>query len=214
MKYFLILLILLLAMAGWWLSVPDGPVNDTAVTGLPWQVERFADGYTQVFGIIPGKTSLDEATGLLGDDMELAIIAVPDTDWSLEAYYGHYSAGPITGRLILVMDIPAHQLAAMHARAVRDGATYRYRLNAQDLASARAAPVDVITFAPSFDLDTDIASARFGVPDTVVEAGAGELHWLYTERRLDLVLDSDGREILQYMSPRAFTAWREQLQSD
>jgi len=205
------LLVIALAATVYLVRRSDVPPDNTPVTGLPWQIERLADGNTRVFGIIPGVTTLDEATAVLGNDMDLALIAAPGEAGSLEAYYGHYSAGPLTGRLILVMDVSARRIADMRANALREGASYRFRLDPEDLAAVWRLPVRVVTFAPSIDLDEEIVSARFGKPEVVLEAGAQQAHWLYPERGLDLVLDGNGKEVLQYLSPRAFPAWQEQL---
>jgi hypothetical protein len=187
------------------------PQDNAPVTGLPWQVEQLPDGYTRVFGIMPGRSMLREAAAVIGKDMELALIVAPGEAGTLEAYYSHYAAGPITGRLILVLEVSPEQLGAMRSRAVRDGASRRYHLHPDDLAAAWQLPVAVITFAPSLDLDEAIARARFGTPEAILEAGAQQHHWLYPDLGLDLVLDSDGKDVLQYLAPHAFAAYRDGL---
>ena len=68
--------------------------KDTKIyTGLPWQIEVLLDGSTQVFGLHIGKSTLSDALGILGTDMEVAVIAAPDEIGNLEMYYGHYRAG-------------------------------------------------------------------------------------------------------------------------
>jgi hypothetical protein len=188
--------------------------NDSApVTGFPWQIERLPDGTTRVFGIVPGKTTLGEAMARLGDDNELAIIAAPGETGSLEVYYGHYTAGRIDGKLILVADIAPDTLASMHGRGRRDGGTRRLLLDEGDLPKARSAPVRAITFMPTFDLDEAIARARFGISAEVLAVSAQEQHLLYPELGLDLVLNADGKDVLQYLSPGYFATHRAQLQA-
>ena len=187
--------------------------NDTEpVTGFPWQIERLPNGTTRVFGIVPGQTTLGEAMAQLGDDNELAIIAAPGETGSLEVYYSHYTAGLIEGKLILVADIEPDTLASLQMRARRKGGTHRLFLDESDLPTARRAPVRAITFMPTFDLDEEIARARFGIAAEVLPVSAQEQHLLYPELGLDLVLNADGKDILQYLSPEDFDTHRAQLQ--
>jgi hypothetical protein len=210
MKYFLGLLIVMLVAAvllfftaGEQHGEQDG---SEPVTGLPWQIQQLPGGDTQVFGITPGRTTLGEVIGRLGDDLDLAIIARPREAGTLEAYYSHYSAGPITGSLILVLDVPADTLLALRTRAFQDGGTRRYHLHPDDLPAAYQAAVRAITFMPSFGLDESIVRARFGAPAEIIQVDAQQHHWLYPELGLDLVLNEDGKDLLQYLSPRAFGA--------
>lgn len=186
--------------------------NNEPVTGLPWQIERLPDGDTRVFGITLGQTTLGEAIGLMGDDMKLALIAAPHENGTVEAYYSHHSAGPITGKMILVLDIPADVLSPLRERAFQDGGTRRYRLHPGDLAVAYQAPIRMINFLPSFNLDEEIVQARFGIPAEVIQAGEQQQYWLYPEKGLDLILNADGKEVLQYLRPGEFSAHRAQLQ--
>jgi hypothetical protein len=148
----------------------------------------------------------------MGKDLDLAIIAAPHEAGTLEAYYSHYSAGPITGKLILVLAVAPDSLLAMRERGYQDGGTRRYHLHPDDLPLAYQAPVRVINFMPSFNLDEDIVQARFGPPASVIQADAQQRHFLYPDKGLDLILDLDGKEVLQYLSPAEFSAHRLQLQ--
>jgi len=186
--------------------------NDEPVTGLPWQIERLPGGDTQVFGITLGQTTLGEAIGLMGDDMKLALIAAPHESGTVEAYYSHHSAGPITGKMILVLDIAPDVLSPLRERAFQDGGTRRYRLHPDDLAIAYQAPIRVINFLPSFNLDEEIVQARFGAPAEVIQVEEQQQHWLYPDKGLDLILNTDGKEVLQYLRPDEFSAHRAQLQ--
>jgi hypothetical protein len=212
MKYFLALLILCLVAAGLILFKTDKQASDEPVTGLPWQIDRLPDGNTRVFGLTLEQTTLGEAIERLGDDMDLAIIAAPGETGSLEAYYSHYSAGPITGKLILVTDIAPDVLASMRERAYHDGGTRRYHLHPDDLPAAFRAPVGVITFMPSFNLDEGIVQDRFGTPFEVIQVSEQQKHLLYPDMGLDLVLNADSNDLLQYLHPQSFSAHRAQLQ--
>jgi hypothetical protein len=212
MKYFLVLLLIVVAAASTLFFNRDTQRDNRPVTGLPWQIDILPGGDTQVFGITPGRTTFGEAIKRLGDDMELAIIAAPHETGTLEAYYSHHSFGPITGKVILVLDIAPDELSALRERALQDRGTRRYYLARDDLPAAYRAPVRVITFMPSINLDEEIVQARFGTPAGIIQDRAGQEHLLYPDKGLDLILSTDGKDVLQYLSPGAFSAHRARLQ--
>ncbi|MGB5179339.1 MAG: hypothetical protein WBP44_11490 [Gammaproteobacteria bacterium] len=218
MKYFLTLLIVAMVTAGLLLfksgeQPGNEQRNDEVVTGLPWQIDTLPGGDTRVFGITPGQTTLGEAIELLGDDMKLAIIAAPHETGTVEAYYSHHSVGPITGKMILVLNITPNVLAPLRERAFQDGGTRRYHLHPDDLPVAYRAPVRVINFLPSFNLDEDIVQARFGAPAEIIQIDEQQQHWLYPDKGLDLILNTDGKEVLQYLRPGDFSSHRARLES-
>ena len=213
MKYFLVLLVIILIAVGLVSFNNDEQASNEPVTGLPWQIDRLPNGDTRVFGIVPGRTTLGEAIELLGnEEMDLAILAAPHETGTLEAYYSHYSAGPITGKLFLILDIASEVLSPMRKRAFQDGGTRRYHLHPDDLPLAYQAPVSVINFIPSFDLDEEIAQARFGAAAEIIQIDAQQKHWLYPDKGLDLILNEDNKDVLQYLPPGQFNAHRTQLQ--
>ncbi len=211
MKYVVALVLIGIATVGFFYIKQDRPENNRPVTGLPWQIEQLEDGNTRVFGITPGRTTLGEALQQLGNDMELAIIAAPDKAGTLEAYFSHYASGPITGKLMLVMDVTPATLAAMRKRAFQDRGTRRYRLHPDDLPDAFRSTIRAIDFMPSYNLDEDIVYARFGRPAETIQVNEQQKHLLYPDKGLDLILSTEGREILQYLSPAGFSAHREQI---
>ena len=87
----------------------------------------------------------------------------------------------------------------------------RYRLHPDDLPVAYRATVKVINFLPSFDLDEDIAQARFGTPAEIIQIDTREKHLLYPEKGLDLILNTEGKDVLQYLPPQDLRVHRKQL---
>ena len=212
MKYFIALLIVILVVVSLMFFNGEEQHSDEPLTGLPWQIDILPDGDTRVFDITPGRTTFGEAIELLGKDLDLAIIAAPHETGALEAYYSQHSFGPITGKLILVLDIAPDMLSDMRKRGYQDGGTRRYRLHPDDLPIAYRAPVRIITFLPSFNLDEEIVQARFGTPAEIIQSRTQEKHLLYPDKGLDLILNAEGKEVLQYLPPGEFSAHRTQLQ--
>ena len=93
--------------------------NTGGVTGLPWQIQVLPDGSTEVFGVIPGQTTLGEAAAHLGADMELAVMVAKGEQGSLEMYYGQYRAGLLS--LPQRLSLPARRPGACSARAQTQG---------------------------------------------------------------------------------------------
>lgn len=185
------------------------------LTGLPWQIDILPGGEARVFGLVPGHNTLDEARGRFGMDMQIAVVAAPGEPGSLEAYSSNVTAGVITGKIILLADADGETVARLRQRAVKtehmDSTTRKFILHRDDLALAWRAPIAGITFIPSVNLDEQTALARFGVPNERIRVNDRVEHFLYPQKGLDLALDSQGKEVLQYVAPRQFARLREPL---
>ena len=112
------------------------------------------------------------------------------------------------------MDVAPDVLQSLRERAFHDGGTRRYHLHPDDLPVAFRAPVGVITFLPSFNLDEDIAQARFGMPAEIIQVHPEQQHLLYPDKGLDLILNAGSKDLLQYLHPHAFSAHRATLQAE
>ena len=185
------------------------------VTGLPWQIELTADGATRVFGVIPGQTTLGEASAQLGKDMELAVMVADGETGSLEMYYGNYRAGLMSAKLVLASELDDDVIESMRQNAaetevLKSGAR-KYVLSSEDHARAFEAVISSIACIPAVNLDHDIIVKRFGEADKVVQTSAGVTHYLYPEKGLDVILSEEGKEVLQYVAPDEFHRLREPL---
>lgn len=188
---------------------PDG--------GLPWQIEKLADGTTRVFGLVPGRTSFDEARRQIAGEPQVALLVAPGESGALEAYYDSFAAQFVTGRLVLSLDSTFAQRERMAARARKveylEGTTRRVHLGEADLIEAGRAVVSAVSFIPAANLDEQIVLQRFGVPAERIRSSAHTEHFLYPELGLDLQLDAKGKELLQYVAPREFARLRDPLQN-
>lgn len=215
MKQLSIILLSAALIVGLFFILKPTPTNQPA-TNLPWQIERHADGTSTVFGITLGTTSFDRAGEILGINREVAVIIGKDDRASLEMYYSHFRAGPLAGKLVITADASPE----LSARLAEQSATSeylgtgsrRFNLELQDIDSGDQVKVQAITFIPSTQLDADIIEGRFGKPDQLVAAEKSR-HYLYPELGLDIVLNEEGKETLQYVAPRDFELLRQPLQS-
>ena len=210
-----VVLVVLAAMALPLLFPPASQSTGDRVDGLPWQIEVFPDGNSRVFGLTLGVSTLADARGRFGPDIKVAIVAAPGETGSLEAYYEDVTAGVVTGKMILTGDVTAEALQAMRERAPKaeymNSNTRRISLDAADLPTALAAPLRSIAFIPSINLDEQMVLQRFGAPGERLRNSAHSEHFLYAAKGLDLVLDSEGKELLQYVPPRLFARLRDPL---
>ncbi|WP_374246864.1 hypothetical protein [Zoogloea sp.] len=192
--------------------------NDPVPTrGLPWQIETLPSGESQVFDLILGRSTLADARTRFGPEMQLAIVADPNETGNVEGYYESVTAGFVAGRLIVTADLPAAAIQAMRERAPKteymQSTTRKATLAQADLAAALAAPIRGLAFIPSAQLDEAVILERFGQPAERIRVSDHLEHLLYPSRGLDVVLDSKGRELLQYVAPARFDALRQPLKA-
>jgi hypothetical protein len=210
MKIFLFVigLAVLLLGLGWLLPVPEPVETGDPENRLPWQIQVGDAGQTRVFGLEPGISTLAQARQILGDDLEVAIVAAPNETGSLEAYYERILLGPIQARMILTLEVSPETLEAMRKRSPQskymESATRKIALSADDRASAEHAAIRAISLIPAASLDEAVIVQRFGEPAEKITASETLTHYLYPGKGLEVIHDAKGKEILQYVAPRDF----------
>lgn len=196
------------------------PQREAAPTtqGMPWQIERPGPGQSRVFGLTLGgnaASTLGDAQHLSKEAPRLALLAPPDAPLALEAYFETVSIGPLTGKLVLSIAASPVELEAMRARAAKtdhlETGIRQFTLNDSDRQHAERMPLAAVAFIPSAGLDEAIILQRFGVPAERIRQGETLEHFLYPDKGLDLVLDSKGKEVLQYVAPADFARLRTPL---
>ena len=213
MKQFTIIFLAaaILITAFFLLSPP--PSGDSSVT-LPWQIEAHDDGTSTIFGITLGATTFSRAGEILGINREVAVLVDSDDRASLEMYYGYFRSGPLAGKLIISADA-SPQLAAQIAKQSGNGeflgtGSRRFNLELHHLGDEKLL-VNSIVFIPSSNLDAEVIMGRFGEPEQLITAAESQ-HYLYPAKGLDVVLNEEGKETLQYVAPGNFERLRQPLQ--
>lgn len=188
-----------------------GPVKRRANETLPWQIVVH-DGTSSVSGLTLDQSTLGDAAKRFGHPQEWATVAGPGETGSLEAYYSEASMGPVSGKLVVRADVDAATLARLHKDAVhvqKMDSSLRFTLAPQDRALAEHAPISGITFIPSDHFDEATAIARFGHPTERLRIDAHTEHLLYPDKGLDVVLNDNNKNVLQYVAPRDFARVRD-----
>lgn len=182
---------------------------------LPWHIETLPDGGARVFGLTLGASTLADAYQMFGDDAKVALLIAKGEPGTVEAYYDSFSAGFITGKMILTLETSQAQRDAMQTRALKvettQKATRLITLADADLQQLRQARIAGITFIPTANLSEEIVLQRFGEPAEKIRSDENATHWLYPDRGLDVRIDAKGKEVLQYVAPRDLARLRDPL---
>ena len=182
---------------------------------LPWQIELDAQGGSSVFGLRPGVSTVGEVRQKFGSEMDVAIVAEPNEMGTLEGYYSQVALGFVLAKVIVTVDAKNELILEMRDRALKakhmESMTRKITLNPDDLAAIEKMPVKAISVIPSVNLDEATVIQRFGPPGERLAVSEKRVHLLYPEKGLDVVVDSDGKELLQYVAPRNFAELREPL---
>lgn len=184
-------------------------------SNLPWQIETDGQGGSAVFGLKPGVSTLADVRRQLGAEPDVAIIAEPNEAGALEAYYSQVPLGFVLAKVVVTLDLSPEQLAAMRQRALQsknmESATRKITLHPDDLAAAELLPVRAISVIPTVNLDEATVIQRFGPPGERLVLAEQRVHLLYPQKGLDVLVDGEGKELLQYVAPRDFARLREPL---
>ncbi len=184
-------------------------------SNLPWQIAVDGQGGSTVFGLRPGVSTLGDVRQRLGSEIEVAIIAEPNEIGSLEGYYAQVPLGFVLAKMVVTVDVPDEAISAMRERALKakhmESTTRRITLHPDDLAAAERLPVRAISLIPTTNLDEATIVQRFGEPGERIVVSEKRTHLLYPTLGLDVLVNKDGKELLQYVAPRDFARLREPL---
>ena len=181
----------------------------------PWQITLQTDGKTRVFGITLSESTLEDATTLLGRDYKLGLFETPGQPLSLEAYFNEVTQGGISGKFVLTLEATQEEMAALLQesinRKVLGSGARRYILTAESNIALAQKHITSLSYIPYINLDEEIIRKRFGEPAERIIVDQKRQHLLYPALGLDLVLDEDGKEFLQYVAPAKFEQLRQPL---
>jgi hypothetical protein len=184
---------------------------------LPWQIEVNSLGDSTVFGLKPGISTLGDVRRKLGGELEVAIIAEPNEIGSLEAYYSQVALGFVLAKVIVTVDAKNEAISEMRERALKarhmESTTRQITLHPDDLAVAEGLPIKAISVVPTVNLDEATVIQRFGHPAERLVVSETRVHLLYPQQGLDVMVDNDGKELLQYVAPRQFSLLSEPLKA-
>ncbi|HID45584.1 MAG TPA: hypothetical protein EYP34_07505 [Chromatiaceae bacterium] len=185
---------------------------------LPWQIEVTPDGLSQVFGITLGKSTLDEVENHFQEPAEVSLFATDDGKRMVEAFFNTVTMSGFKAKVVATLGFSNEELQGMFDRGERISTLAQGKrkvmLSGDDLVRARNTPVVALTYLPRTDLAKSTVIKRFGEPaEKIMEADGKVEHWLYPDKGLDVVMDAEAREVLQYVAPKDFERLRRPLQA-
>jgi hypothetical protein len=177
-------------------------------TPAPWQVRVLASDNLQALGIQVGQSTLGDAMQQYGPDTQVAVIAAANEAGHLEAYVDPLQADFVVGKLVISAEATPAQIEGWRQRAVKaefmESTTRRFVLSTNDLVEALKSRVTGLSFIPQAQLDVKAVVARFGEPAELVRSNLHAEHLLYPARGIDVMVDQEGKELIQYVTPAAF----------
>jgi hypothetical protein len=176
---------------------------------LPWQIERTADGGSRVFGLTLGRSTLAEAETQLQEPVKVQLFRPENGAITVEGYMDNASISGLRAKLVFTVEVPPERIEGIFDRGVRisksSSGAHKVTLAEDDLAAVRQLPINTITYLPRTNLSEELVRQRFGEPARrVAEGEDGAVHLLYPELGLDVTIDPDQREVLQYVRPDRF----------
>ncbi len=183
---------------------------------LPWQIKVFDDGTSQVLGVHLGSSTLEQVEQQFQEPSEVSMFATDDGKRVVEAFFNSVTLSGLKAKVVVTLGLSEAQLQNIYDRGERISTLAegkrKISLSGEDLQKARATPVVALTYLPRTDLEESVVIKRFGQPgEKIAEPGGQKQHWLYPRKGLDVVLDQEAKDVLQYVAPRDFEKLRQPL---
>ena len=183
----------------------------------PWQITILPDGKSRVFGIVLDETLLKEVSRVFNSEPELAIFESKG-ELVLEAFYKNISFAGLSGDFVFIIDATKAELNKLKAQSTIQKRTasksIRFDLNKKNIEQVKHWRVTKLNYVPAVQLDEKIIIQRFGKPERKIKLKEKEAgwHYLYPDKGLDLILNEEGKEVLQYVPPKHFNLLLKPLQ--
>ena len=182
---------------------------------LPWQIETHSDGTSTVMGIRLTEDTLLDAKRTLDARANIAMFGSPDGKRRIEAYYGEISLSGLRGKLISVVEATPEQLDTMeklshNPRPQPSGGVTR-ELEDKAFGMLKSCRVGALNFVPVADFTPELVRKYFGEPADTLEVDEQRSHWLYPDKGVAILVDTEERELFQYVAPKDFETLRETI---
>ncbi|MCW8890364.1 MAG: hypothetical protein OQL20_06885 [Sedimenticola sp.] len=213
--FFSILAISLLALAAAILLPGGRTVNEHPK--LPWDVKVDEQGKVTVFELTLGKSTLEQARQSFQAQGKANLFLTPDNRYVVEVYFQRLYLSGIRADIVLNMELEEAKAMAMFERGERisrmGNGTRKIELSSDDMAVLAHERILYITYLPAADLEEPLILSRFGEPESrVQEEESAITHWLYTAKGMDIGVNPDGKEVIQYVNPGDFSKVMKPLQ--
>jgi hypothetical protein len=183
---------------------------------LPWQITASPEGNPQVFHLEVGKSTLKDVIEHFHSFPEMAVFAHESGKRTLEAYFGTLRVGLFEAKIIAELQADDATLTKFQNDATkREGMAsgqWKFTLSEADVKVADSLLLKKLVYMPAVNYDPDIVTARFGLPAERLPSSRKEVEfWLYPQKGLAILLNSDGSDILYYTDPKDYPALKQDL---
>lgn len=174
---------------------------------LPWNASFDEQGKLHALGLTVHESTLADAMTLYGKDVEVKVFSGKDeSNKALEAYFPVIYIGSIKAALALRIDASEEQINKVYNNGKKVTPTttgeLEIELYTSDIAGFFNTPISSLTLIPRKNLTERAIDKRFGNPDRK-EIQTDKLpHWFFDRLGLELILDQEGPEALQYTAPK------------
>ncbi len=175
-------------------------------TALPWKSQYNAQNQLEALGLTINKSTALDAKAYFGNDIEVKIFSQKDeTQKSAEIYFGNVTFSNIRGTVALGIAVAPEKLDQFYGRGIKTTVTAlgnrEVTPQKSDAKELMRQPIRLITLIPKKQLTERAIKMRFGDPHRIETQSDGLDHWFYPEKGLEILLDHEGPEALQY-SPK------------
>ncbi|MCW8883662.1 MAG: hypothetical protein OQK12_00235 [Motiliproteus sp.] len=175
---------------------------------LPWLITTNTAGESTVFDLTLGSSPLGKAEQILKAEPKLSLFKSPEGVYAIEAYYDRVYLSGLRADFVMTVNVDQAQAEQVFNRGLRistlgDG-TKKVELSTDDKQIVANSAIKLITYLPGADLEPELIEKHFGKPSEVISEDDQISHWLYPEKGLDIAVNNDGKEVMQYLAPKDF----------
>lgn len=183
--------------------------EDRPILGFPWQIEKLPDGGISVFQIELEKTRLLDIEKQFQEIAEFTLFVPREGQPVVEAYFNEIVIAGLKAKMVVGFEFEEKLLNAMYDNGTRiatlGSGERKVTMHPEDIGKVRLSPVVSLTYMPAINLDAELIEKRFGMPDQKIKDPESDaVHWLYSDKGLDVALSEGSKEVLQYVHPSKF----------
>lgn len=180
--------------------------SEVAEERLPWNAQFDQQGQLHALGITLNQTTLRQAMDIYGKDVEIRLFTDHDGgNKSAEAYFPVIYIGSIKAAIAVKLKVSPEELEEVYNRGTKISPTTsgakEIKLSSQDNLDFLDKIISSVTLIPRKDLDQRAIDLRFGEPDRKETQSDKLEHWFFDRMGLELIIDPEGPEALQYSQP-------------
>ncbi|QBZ82130.1 lytic murein transglycosylase [Hydrogenovibrio crunogenus] len=170
---------------------------------LPWNSHFNTHNQLEALGLIVNQSTPNDAKTIFGDDVEVKLFSHKDeSSKTAEVYFPSVHIGTIRGAIALSLDVNTDKLEEIYSQGIQTTVTQtgnrQVTPNTENIEFLLQRPIKQVTLLPKKHLTERAVKMRFGAPQRIEKQSDGLDHWFYPEKGLELIMDPEGPEALQY----------------